>query len=254
MMNMKIKEFFKEHSNVVVAVSGGVDSAVLLALAAEYAQEVHACFVKTAFQPEFEFKDAAEICSKLNIKLNILEADVLKNDDIVLNNQNRCYYCKKLMFEKILAFAKDAGSDTVLEGTNVSDDVESRPGYKALKELGILSPLRICEMTKSDIRETARKMDLSVSQKPSYACLATRVPTGERITAEILTKTEKAEDILLNKGFSDFRIRYRSGAALIQINDKDYQKLILNRKEILSKLSDYYSDIMLDLKGRESNG
>ncbi len=254
MMNMKIREFFKEHSNVVVAVSGGVDSAVLLALAAEYAQEVHACFVKTAFQPEFELKDAAEICSKLNIKLNILEADVLKNDDIVLNNQNRCYYCKKLMFEKILAFAKDAGSDTVLEGTNVSDDVESRPGYKALKELGILSPLRICEMTKSDIRETARKMDLSVFQKPSYACLATRVPTGERITAEILTKTEKAEDILLNKGFSDFRIRYRSGAALIQINDKDYQKLILNRKEILSKLSDYYSDIMLDLKGRESNG
>lgn len=251
---MNIKEFFKEHSNVVVAVSGGVDSAVLLALAAEYSLKVQACFVKTAFQPEFELKDADEICSQLNIKLNILEADVLNNDDIVANDENRCYYCKKLMFEKILEFVKRSGADAVLEGTNASDDVESRAGYKALKELGILSPLRICEMTKSDIRETAHKMNLSVSQKPSYACLATRVPTGERITPEILDKTEKAENILLNKGFSDFRIRYRGGGALIQIKDEDYQRLILNRKDILSNLSDYYSEIMLDLKGRESNG
>lgn len=251
---MTIEEFFKLHKRVVVAVSGGVDSAVLLSLALDNAREVYPCFVKTAFQPAFELQDAERICGDLNVKLNILDADIFSDNDIVKNPPDRCYYCKKQIFSKIFDFADVVKADAVLEGTNASDDIRDRAGYKVLGELGVLSPLRLCGLKKSDVRDIARKRGICVSEKPSYACLATRVPTGERITKNILEKTEKAENELFKLGFSDFRIRFHDGDAKLQINENDFERLVKNKNLVLDVLAPYYNNILLDLKGRENDG
>lgn len=250
---MEIKEFFKLHKTVAVALSGGVDSAVLLLLAKRYAEKVYACFVKSDFQPEFEQKDAVEICNLLNQKLMILNVDVLNNKNIIANSSERCYFCKKNIFSKIAEFAESVGADAVVEGTNASDDIEDRAGYKALKESGVFSPLRLCGIDKQTVREIARENALPVADKPSYACLATRIPTGTRITKEILVKTEKAENELFKLGFFDFRIRYFNGSAKLQITDNDIERLLHNRKKILNKIGQYYDDILLDLKVRDNN-
>lgn len=250
---MKIKEFFELHKTVAVALSGGVDSAVLLLLAKKYADRVYACFVKSDFQPAFEMKDAVEICRCLNQKLSILNVDVLHDEDIIANSSERCYFCKKNIFSKISEFAESVGADAVVEGTNASDDVSDRAGYKALQETGIFSPLRICGIDKQTVRDIAREYALPVADKPSYACLATRIPAGTKITRNILSQTEKAENELFKLGFSDFRIRYLNGSAKLQITDRDFEKLLRNRKLILDKIGHDYESILLDLKVRDNN-
>lgn len=246
----EIEDFFKLHKNITVAFSGGVDSAVLLFLAKKYAQSVCAVYVKSDFQPQFELEDAKKLCLDLNTELNVIELDVLGNDEINANPADRCYYCKKDMFTSIIAFADINAAGQVVEGTNFSDDVSDRPGYKALNELGVLSPLRSCGYTKSDIRRLAFENGIFVHNKPSYACLATRVPTGTQITKDILHKTEGAENELFNLGFTDFRIRYLNGAAKIQVKDDQLGLALKNKDIIINKLNPYYDDILLDLKGR----
>lgn len=250
---MKIEDFFKLHRNVVVALSGGVDSAVLLLYAKRYAENVYACFVKSDFQPEFEQNDAVEICNSLNLKLNLLNVDVFNDEKIIINSSERCYYCKKNIFSKIFEFASSVGADAVIEGTNASDNIDDRAGYKVLSEFGVFSPLRLCNIDKKAVREIARENSLKVADKPSYACLATRIPYGTRITEEILIKTEKAENELFKLGFSDFRIRYFNGCAKLQITDKDIDYLLQNRDLILDAIGHHYDDILLDLKVRDNN-
>lgn len=247
---MEIKEFFKIHKSVVVALSGGVDSAALLALAKEYADSVYACFVKSEFQPMFELDSTVGICKALNAELKIIHLDMLSDGDISSNPPDRCYYCKKRIFSEILKYASDIGADTVADGTNASDDVADRPGYRALGELGVLSPLRICGIDKAKCRSVAAKKDLPVASKPSYACLATRVPAGTVITQEILHNTESAEKELFRLGFSDFRIRYSNGDARLELTDGDMVKLMNKRDRVLAALEPYYNNILLDLKGR----
>lgn len=255
-MNDKLKdihEFFTINSRIAVALSGGVDSAVLLYLAEKYGKSVKAYFVKSEFQPAFELDDALSICNTLNAKLEIIDLSVLSDDSIVSNPQNRCYYCKKAIFGSIVQKAKSDGYDIVLEGTNATDDIADRPGYKALQEMGVISPLRLYGFTKCDIRQLAKENNIPVSSKPSYACLATRVPTGMQITEEILHITEKAERELFSLGFSNFRVRYCDGNALLQITEDDFPLFAGKRKDILEILGRYYNNITLDSKFRSSN-
>lgn len=247
---MKIEDFFKKNNTVVVAFSGGVDSSVLLHMAKKYASKVYAVFVKSEFQPEFTLKDAVEFCKCLGVQLDIINVKMLEISEISSNPQNRCYYCKKHIFEKILSFYSKFGDITVIDGTNASDDIDDRPGYKALQELGILSPLRLCGYSKEDIRKYAKANSLSVWNKPSYSCLATRIPTGIAISENILNKTEKAEDYLMKLGFTDFRVRYCDGFAKIQVCKDDFQKVIDNRRKIVFTLSVDYKGVLLDLNGR----
>lgn len=248
---MKIDEFFSLHKRVVVAVSGGVDSAVLLHLAKRYAKDVIACFVKSDFQPEFELEDAVKICNDANVKLKIIYADVFESNEIISNPNNRCYYCKKLIFSKTTDYAKSIGAE-VVEGTNASDDVDDRPGYKALGELGILSPLKLCGVDKMYVRKYAAKHGISVADKPSYACLATRIPTGTAISKEILKVTEFSENELFKLGFKDFRIRYYNGSAKLQLSIDDMKRLFDKRAEVLGTLKPYYNKILLDLEVRDN--
>ena len=248
---IKIKEFFLHYDKAAIAFSGGVDSAVLLFLAAKYAKTVKAYYVKSEFQPRFELDDAKQVCRDLNVSLEIIETDVLSEESISSNPHNRCFYCKKKLFNTIIKKAAENGFETVLDGTNASDDISDRPGFKALAELNVLSPLRLCGFTKSDIRKIAEEYHLSVYNKPSYACLATRIPFGTVITQDILDKTECAENALMRMGFSDFRVRYYSGdICKLEITEKDFAKLPEMRNTILSALGKYYNSVLLDLKAR----
>lgn len=244
---MEIKEFFELHPEVAVACSGGVDSTFLLYEACRYAERVKAYFVKSAFQPEFEMKDAVDFCSGIGAELQVINADVLSDGDVAANPSNRCYYCKKKIFGTIMAAAEKDGFTALLEGTNASDDIEDRPGFRAITELGVFSPLRDCGFTKKMIREESKKAGLPLFDKPAYACLATRIPAGTAIDAETLSRVEEAEGLLFDRGYSDFRVRVFHGAARIQLNKTQVEKFMAEYGEIAEEMKKYFSTVLLDL-------
>ena len=205
---MKLDEFFKINKKAAIAFSRGVDSAYLLYAALSLGADVKAYYVKTAFQPMFELEDAKRLAKELKADLKIIDADILGFEDVVSNPSDRCYYCKQKIFGLILEAAGADGFDVILDGTNASDDAADRPGMRALREMKVMSPLRECGLTKAEIRRLSKEAGLFTWDKPSYACLATRVPSGTRLTADILSRTEQAESFLSGLGFSDFRIRF----------------------------------------------
>lgn len=247
---MDLQDFFKENSKVALAFSGGVDSAYLLYAAIANNAEVKAYYVKSSFQPDFEFKDAMRLGKILNADIEVLNVDVLSNPDVRSNPSNRCYYCKRTIFETIKAAAIRDGYSVLIDGTNASDKVDDRPGMKALAELDVKSPLRLCNLTKNDVRNLSRQADLFTWDKPSYACLATRIRTGEEITEDKLKATEVCEDYLFSLGFSDFRIRLVGEDARIQVSKDDINQVIALRDEINRVLKKYYKNVLLDLEVR----
>lgn len=247
---MNLKEFFAEYTEVAIAFSGGVDSAYLLAEAKKYAKKLKAYYVKSAFQPQFELDDALCLANELEVDVKVINIDVLSDEQIVSNPQNRCYYCKRKIFEAIIDEATKDGFKIILDGTNASDDENDRPGVKALRELKVLSPLKECGLTKSSIRELSKEARLFTWNKPAYACLATRIATGEKITKEKLNATEICEDFLSSLGFSDFRIRLKDGNAKIQLPEEQLPMAIQDRKTILETLKKYYNSVTLDMEVR----
>lgn len=247
---MKLEQFFKEHPRVAIAFSGGVDSAYLLYAAVKSAAEVKAYYVKTAFQPRFELEDATALAQALGARIEILPLDILCSETVTANPPERCYHCKKAIFRTILAAAKGDGFALLLDGTNASDDAADRPGMKALKELSVRSPLRECGLTKKEIRGLSREAGLFTHDKPAYACLATRIPTGEAITAEKLQKTELAESFLSSLGLRDFRVRLQGGSAKLQVTAADLETVLRHREKIVTELKKYYSGVLLDLEVR----
>ena len=246
----KLKSFFSQNSETAVAFSGGVDSAVLLMYAVRYAKRVKAYFVKSQFQPQFELEDALRVAEMLNAELEVISADILCDEKVASNPENRCYYCKKRVFGAILTAAGKDGFDTVLDGTNFTDDISDRPGYKALQEMKVLSPLRECGISKAEIRAAAEDNGLSVAHKPSYACLATRIPCGTYITAELLEITEAAENELKSLGFSNFRVRYDDGAARLELGKREHALLKEKREQVIQILLKYYNDFYVESKER----
>ncbi|MBO5494559.1 MAG: ATP-dependent sacrificial sulfur transferase LarE [Eubacterium sp.] len=247
---MEISEFFEKHSEVAVAFSGGVDSCVLLLFAKKYSKRVKAYFVKSQFQPEFELEDARTVSALLGAELEVLYTDILSDKTISANPADRCYHCKNRVFKSIISAARADGFGTVLDGTNASDDISDRPGFRALGELGVYSPLRLCSYTKGDIRRIARENGLPVFDKPSYACLATRVPTGTEITEELLDKTEGAENELRARGYRNFRVRYNGDGCRLELGKKEAEMLVSDRDAVFSVLSHYYKTITVDEKER----
>ena len=248
---MTLNDFFKEHNSVALAFSGGVDSAYLLDMAIRSGAKVKAYYVKSQFQPDFELCDAQKLASLLGAEMTVIDVDVLSDKDIAINPKNRCYYCKKKIFSEIIAAAKKDGFTTIIDGTNASDNVTDRPGMQAIKELGVLSPLRICGLTKDQIRSYSKENSLFTWNKPAYACLATRIATGEEINNEKLKQTEKAEEFISKLGFSDFRIRMFNNNAKIQIRESDISNLIQNREKIFMELKKSYDSVLLDLEVRD---
>ena len=247
---MNLDLFFSEHTRAALAFSGGVDSAYLLYKAVSCGCDVHAYYVKSAFQPQFELEDAKRLAKELGANMTVIELDVLSDQVICSNPADRCYHCKKKIFSAILETAREAGYTLLLDGTNASDDVSDRPGMKALTELSVRSPLRECGLSKDEIRRLSKEAGLFTWDKPAYACLATRIPAGAKITVEKLSATETAEGYLTELGFSDFRIRMSGTEAKIQAQEKDLEKLLLYRRNILETLKPFYSAVTVDLEVR----
>ncbi|MBQ3356527.1 MAG: ATP-dependent sacrificial sulfur transferase LarE [Oscillospiraceae bacterium] len=248
---MKLNDFFAEHPKVAVAFSGGVDSAYLLYAAKQCGAQVRAYFVKSAFQPQFELEDALRLANALGVPMQLLCPDVLADERVASNPADRCYYCKRTIFTAIKAQAEADGFSVLLDGTNASDDAGDRPGMKALRELSVLSPLRLCGLTKADVRRLSREAGLFTWDKPAYACLATRIPTGEVITEEKLAATERAENCLFSIGLRDFRVRRMAGAARIQLPADQIETLLRHRQDVLAALKRDYAGVLLDLEVRE---
>lgn len=247
---MTLQEFFEENPRAALAFSGGVDSAYLLYAGIRYGCDIHAYYVKAEFQPEFELEDAKRLAKELGAKMTIIELSVLPYEDVVMNGPRRCYYCKQQIFSRIIAASKADGCTVLLDGTNASDDAGDRPGMQALKELQVRSPLRECGLTKAEIRRLSKEAGLFTWDKPAYACLATRIPTGTRITKEDLIATEAAEGALFDMGFTDFRVRKAGNAAKLQVPEAQLPQVLGKRTEILNKLKPYYESITLDLEVR----
>lgn len=248
---MKLSEFFTEHPKAALAFSGGVDSAYLLYAAKAVGADVCAYYVKSVFQPQFELEDAKRLAGQLGAKMRILQTDVLASQVVADNPGDRCYHCKKLIFRTIAGAAEADGYSVLLDGTNASDEEGDRPGMRALRELSVRSPLRECGLTKEKIRSLSREAGLFTWDKPAYACLATRIPTGERITEDKLSATEAAEDYLFSLGFTDFRVRRFGEAARLQFPAGQFEKAFEKREEIVKELKRYYQAVLLDMEARE---
>lgn len=248
---MELREFFIENSEAAIAFSGGVDSAYLLSQAVKYAGRVKAYYVKSCFQPEFELEDALRLAEELGADMEVLNLGASVLDETISSNPpDRCYYCKEKIMGAIREAAARDGFGIILDGTNASDDAGERPGMKALGEMKILSPLRICGLTKDEIRRLSKEENLFTWDKPAYACLATRIPTGVAISPEMLRKVENAESALMDMGFSDFRVRVFGGGARLQLKESQMAEALNIREEIVKALKPFFNEIMLDMEAR----
>lgn len=247
---MTLTAFFQENHKAALAFSGGVDSAYLLYAARSLGADVRPYYVKTCFQPEFEFQDAKKLTENLGTPMTVVEVDILSREKVGQNPPDRCYFCKKAILTAIWEAARRDGYTLLLDGTNASDAVSDRPGFRALQELSVRSPLREAGLTKQEIRELSRKAGLFTWDKPAYACLATRIPTGVPIREEALAAVERGEEALTHMGFRDFRLRLLGSAAKLQVREDQLGLVLEKRSQIREVLRQDFSDILLDLEAR----
>jgi len=245
-----LEQFFKENSTVALAFSGGVDSSYLLYAGLKYGADVKPYFIKTAFQPEFELEDAYRIAEQVGVDITVLQIDILTEPLVVSNPDDRCFHCKTRLFQSLKQQAAADGYSILIDGTNASDDATDRPGMRALTELSVRSPLRECGITKDEVRCKSKEAGLFTWDKPAYACLATRIPTGREITAGLLSKVEQSEDILFSMGFTDFRVRVYYDAARIQIPVAQIPAALEKREAILNEIKQHFPAVLLDLTAR----
>lgn len=233
-----------------MAFSGGVDSTFLLSVAKEVLDNrVIAATVASSLQPRHEAVDASRIARKLGVKHTVFHIDVLSAPRIRKNSRNRCYYCKMFLMKKLKDLATRKNY-VAIEATNKSDLKDHRPGLSAVKQLGIKSPLIEAGFEKEEIRRAARRRGLPNWSKPSTACLASRIPYGELITAKRLMRIEEAEEYLKRLGFTQVRLRDHFPIARIEINPREFDKLMSLRQKILRRLRRLkYKHITLDLDG-----
>lgn len=247
---MELTEFLRGKS-AALAFSGGVDSAFLLAAAVKAGCRVQPYFVQSVFQPAFERRDAGRLCEQLGVELRVIEVDPLEDAQVRENGPRRCYYCKRLLFSALAEAAAADGFSELWDGTNASDDAADRPGMRALAELGVQSPLRLCGLTKADVRRMSRQWGLFTARKPAYACLATRLPTGAPLDAETLKRVEQAESALMALGFCDLRLRVLGRLGRLQLPAGRLEEAARRHREITGAVAPWFDGVLLDLAPRK---
>ncbi len=249
----KLKEYLKELNSVVVAFSSGVDSTFLLKTAHDVlGDKVLAVTASSCSFPERELNEAKSFCKQQGIKHIVCQSEELKIEGFSKNPENRCYLCKRELFEKIGQIAAENQIDYIVEGSNMDDNGDYRPGLLAVAELGVKSPLRKVELTKAEIRMLSKEMGLSTWNKQSFACLSSRFVYGEIITEEKLSMVDKAEQLLLDMDFHQIRVRIHDTIARIEILPEEFEKLMQKetRTLIISKFKEYgFTYVTLDLQG-----
>lgn len=248
---MELNDFFINNPRIAVAYSGGVDSSYLLFAAKTAGADVSAYYIRSRFQPQFEIDDATRFTKSISVPMTIGTLDVLRDNAISANNEDRCYYCKTAIITKIRELAGKDGYATLCDGTNADDAEKDRPGMRALRENGVISPLRDSGLSKREIRRLSKEAGLFTHDKPAYACLATRIPEGTVIEAELLEKIERAENALYAMGFSDLRARYLPhGGVKLQIPAAQWDAAAAARADILKALRPDFDSVALDLTPR----
>ncbi len=250
----RLIEYIRSLGKVAVAFSSGVDSTFLLYTAKQaIGENAIAITAVSDLIPEREKEEAAQFCRGNNIKQIVCNANPFEVPGFSGNPANRCYICKKYLFSHIKALALGQDTPFVLEGSNLDDEGDYRPGMQAITELGILSPLRVIGFTKQEIRQLSRQLGLQTADKPSFACLASRIPYEEPITEAKLFMVEKAEQLLFDEGFKQFRVRmHGADVARIEVLPEDYNRFM--DEEFRVRIYDIFkvygfNYVALDLKG-----
>ncbi len=248
-----LEDEIRKFQSLAVAFSGGVDSTFLLMMAKKIiGDNVLAIIAKTPMLPEQEELEAVSFLQKENIRFSIITPDIMSVDEFVKNDKERCYFCKKVLFTEIMNEADKDGFKTIAHGVNIDDFDDYRPGLKAADELGFVSPLADSHFSKDDIRKASRVMGLSTADKPAMACLASRIPYGDRITEKKLREIEKAEIIIKDLGFSLYRVRHHGDTARIEVIAEEFKKIISDdiRLKIIKKFNEIgFIYISVDLAG-----
>ena len=253
-MNEKLeflKNYLKNLGSVAVAFSSGVDSTFLLKVAYDVlGDDVVAITAKSCSFPKRELTESEEFCKQNGIRHIIVESEELKIDGFAENPPNRCYLCKSELFNKMKKAVHELGIENIVEGSNTDDDGDYRPGLIAVKEHGVLSPLREANLSKAEIRELSKEMGLPTWEKQSFACLSSRFPYGEEITEEKLIMVDKAEQYLLDRAFHQLRVRIHGTVARIELQKNEFARLL----EIADDVTAYFKEVgftyvALDIQG-----
>jgi len=249
----KLKEYIASFGSLAVAFSSGVDSTFLLYAAKEaLGDNVIAITASSCSFPKRELNEAKEYCEKVGIRHFIVESEELNIEGFSHNPKNRCYLCKRELFEKIRNLADEQGIKEIAEGSNLDDNGDYRPGLKAVEELNIKSPLRHIGFTKQEIRDLSEQLNIPTWNKQSFACLSSRFPYVEEITEKKLNMVDKAEQLLLDMGFHQLRVRIHGDLARIELLPEEFSLLMeeKTRLTVYAKFKEYgFSYVSLDLKG-----
>ncbi|MFA5176975.1 MAG: ATP-dependent sacrificial sulfur transferase LarE [Candidatus Omnitrophota bacterium] len=248
----RLKGIIEESGSCLIAFSGGVDSAFLLKIASSVLPEnrILAVTAKSPTYPEQELLAAQATARRFGVRHKIIQTSELSNRKFISNNPDRCYYCKKDLFKKLKTIARENKLRSVFDASNLSDEADFRPGERAKKELQVRSPLQEAGFTKADIRALSKKLGLKTWNKPSQACLASRIPYGTEVSRPILKRVNDLEKILRGAGFSQVRARHHDRLCRLEVPKQEIARLININQSLIDKLKKLgYNYITVDLEG-----
>lgn len=249
----RLRSLVTEMKGVVIGYSGGCDSTLLAAVAREVLGERAVCVLASSeTYPAAEVAEALETAGKLGLHVTRIDTEELKNEAFTANPPDHCYYCKRELFGKLAAMAKERDIAWVADGSNIDDLADYRPGGRAAAEFGVRSPLREAGFTKKEIRELSHRLGLPTWDKPAFACLASRIPYGTRIEPAVLTRLDKAEQFMKGLGFRQVRVRHHGNVARIEVEPQEIPRLASPeiRQQVAEKFKELnYLYTALDLTG-----